>query len=865
MVQRITYCWLCLFSVILVAPGFGQNPDYGPLQNLLIQYYGYQRSGDKNIDNKNPFYKTSPFPHSTDALNGTDLSGGWYDAGDFVKFGLNFGFSVYCLLKGYDAFPRGYDDKTTWDYKGTPDGIPDILGEVKIATDYMQKAVISSSTIVVDVANADVDHGTLDETGYANSQRTSPRTVYTDCGADIAGMYAASLALMAQLYKPYDSTYAANCLAKARIAYAFGVAHPKLSTEQDGGQFYSTTTYVDKMACGAVELYRATKDTTFLNQALAYQAQVTQDYYVLGYADVGDLSSYDLTQLGYPVTGPWFADVALTMSRVVTAANASSLIKGAFINSDWGNAGNAACAGFSAALAFEVTGDTAYLNFARQQAHWVAGISPFTQSYVVGYGPNAPTAPSDRNDVALTAGPSVRLKGCVVSGPTPNGSFDPSNPQNSTWSFNGSDANNYKNTECAINYNAGMVGLLGFLRDYDNPPAGLVRINKSLQANPSSVDLTTQTDTISCTLASSMAWKVVLVGRISGAKRTVSGTGSNISFQWAGEADSGSFIAGENVDVTLDVPNIASYNLSRSKTFFTILALKPSPFQSDDVLVDDFEDNDTLNKVGGSWSIFTDKPTGQSSTNPVTMAPAIAAGQGFTATSGLSIRLIGVAGAAVPHAGIRTTFNSAGTAVSLGAASNVVFDIKATAGDSLWVELEQPGITDGAYFGKKINFVNSVWNRIRLPFGNFTQPAWKTSAGTLNMGAISALRFTYYGTSNIRFYLDNVYIEKLNIGGLAVHPKLAASEGGITQLQSTRFALTYLFSPPANARGSWTAQIYDVGGNLVTEKPLGLIAGPQRVSIPNLRLLPGLYFLRQTSPGATQEFLQKFLFSVNEP
>ena len=70
-------------SISLLAFSAGAQ-DWGSLQNLLIRFYGYQRAGDKAFDTKNPFYKTSPYPHSQDNHQGKDLSGGWYDAGDFV-------------------------------------------------------------------------------------------------------------------------------------------------------------------------------------------------------------------------------------------------------------------------------------------------------------------------------------------------------------------------------------------------------------------------------------------------------------------------------------------------------------------------------------------------------------------------------------------------------------------------------------------------------------------------------------------------------------------------------------------------------------------------------------------------------------
>ena len=93
------------------------------------------------------------------------------------------------------------------------------------------------------------------------------------------------------------------------------------------------------------------------------------------------------------------------------------LIKGAFIRSDWGNAGQAAAPApaFSTAVAFQITRANAYKDFAISQVKWMPAIAPFRQSYLVGY-LNGPTAPHHRNDVAM--GNVTRLKGGIVSGPT---------------------------------------------------------------------------------------------------------------------------------------------------------------------------------------------------------------------------------------------------------------------------------------------------------------------------------------------------------------------------------------------------------------------------------------------------------------
>src|SRR5207253_2170308 len=107
------------------------------------------------------------------------------------------------------------------------------------------------------------------------------------------------------------------------------------------------------------------------------------------------------------------------------------------------------------------------------------------------------------------------------------------------------------------------------------------------------------------------------------------------------------------------------------------------------------------------------------------MATSVLAGEGQGGGKGIGIRLISGAGATHPMVGVKTTFNATGAPVSIGPATSIVFDVMSTSGSSLWVELEQSDIADGAYYQKEIDFANSSWNRIRIPISALAQPSWK--------------------------------------------------------------------------------------------------------------------------------------------
>ncbi len=866
---------MCIVALILSVPLYSQ--DWAGLQNTLIKFYRYQRSGlaptttNSTGNPYNPFYTTtgtgvdaSHYPHWKDAAGTSPLDGGFYDAGDFMKFGLPLGFAVYCLLKDYDAFPDSacYDDLNSLSAIGTKDNIPDILNEAKVGTDYIIKAVISSSQIVQTVGNGPTDHQAMTESGYANSVRTEPRPVSYCAGADVPGFYAAALAVMSILYQKYDATYAATCLQKAEAAYTFAVAHQSICVEQTdpstGNPYYVSATYQDKLACAAIELYRATKTASYLTAAKTYFAAVSQPHYdVLGYAHCSDLAAFELYRSGdssikSSAEGSLLSNVSTELGRVVKAGTA--YVGGATVNTtDWGVCRTAGNAAFTAALLYMIDGDIGTKSFVIQQIQWLAGLGSFTRSWITQYGINYPQNPSSRNDITLRP---ARLTGGVVSGPTAENCTG-NDKSGCAWSFT-DNSSIYVNTECALDYGCGAIGAIAFIR-WTLKATDTVRIDSALAATPAKLDMTSQTETITGTLSQSTSWTVILKGQTSNAVKTFTGTGTKILIQnWNGATDAGSnAFTVERVSVYIDTTKMKVWSVQRAastSTYFDIINVPVKAWGANDIEVDNFEDTAVLtNLLGGKWSGFSDAsdgvPGGTSS------VPAISTDSGRSSAKGLYFSLGRTAGAASgggPYVGIRTTFNAQGSSVSMGAADTIMFDLKPLASaDSLWVELEQSDITDKAFYGTKVSLgAANSWVRLYLPIASFAQPAWKTAAKALNLKKAVSVRFIDYGVGGDRFVIDNLRISNLTITANAVRgsQKQTASTGG----RNIEF---YTISPTALAYGIFfkgaegktiAAELFDCLGKSLYSYRISDCKTGSVITVKGFALHTGIYFLKHT-------------------
>jgi endoglucanase len=866
---------LLLAALFIAAPLFeAAAATIDSLHAAAIRFYGFQRAGTKTGNPYNPFYTQTPYPHANDAYSGTTLDGGWYDAGDFVKFGLPLGYATYCLLKGYDAFPEAYDDKTKPDYSAGANTIPDILDEVKVATDYLCKAIVNASTIIRDVGNANDDHQTLTESGYTNSSRISNRTTYLCDGSDVPGYYAAALALMSILYKKHDATYAAACLDKAKIAYAFGKSKAKVCGAQvmnsESRPFYVSETWQDKMACGGVELFRATGDSTYLKEARNYISAVGQHYSNLGYPHAGDLAGFTFYRLGesaYAAT--WKQDVNYGSQRIVpsSAGGGAALVKGAFINQTWGAASCAAAFGFSTALLFRCTGDNSMRDIALQQLYWATGTSPYSSSYMTRISGGSAAGvqnPHHRNDVTLGVQTGKRLVGALVSGPSTAASpFDPLKAGTYSWSFS-DNSGNYENTEGALDYNAGLVGLIAFKRWYDKSLCD--RIDTGVTTVPlDRVDFTTtQNVTIKATLEKSLAWTLDLKGRNSAAAKQYSGTGTKISVTWDGTAPAGTpaFISGENVDITLTIANMCDYCTEKSRTMILIVALPEGPIPGSAVKIDDFEDNNTTNALQGPWDGFSDKTDSMASGVSAKPALTLTTGKGGTG-KGLQFRLTALAGAANPYAGVKTWFNAAKNAVSLGPnARSVIFDLSPTSASKEYrVELEQPDITDGAFYGATLQTGTiDRWTRMVVPLSSFAQPTWKTAARAFNKGNVTALRFVMYGAGNSSgIIIDNVYIDSMQIGPSGIVQPVRMELPGIRSFFEYR-AGTIRYEFPFNVKQGerWETAVFSATGRQVLRRAVDPLTEGLIISV-HAPLPAGCYALAHFRNGVAQRAPVRFV------
>ena len=119
--------------------------NYNEVLKLSILFYEAQRSGKLPRNNRVKWRKDSALKDK--GVDGEDLTGGWYDAGDYVKFGFPMASSVTVLAWGLVEYKQAYVAAGQYNQ---------VLKSIKWATDYFIKAHVKKDEFYGQVSMSNI-------------------------------------------------------------------------------------------------------------------------------------------------------------------------------------------------------------------------------------------------------------------------------------------------------------------------------------------------------------------------------------------------------------------------------------------------------------------------------------------------------------------------------------------------------------------------------------------------------------------------------------------------------------------------------------------------------------------------------------
>jgi len=193
--------------------------------------------------------------------------GGWYDAGDYIKFTLTCAYTTYNLLRAYEINPAIFQKKLY-----SQSNKVDVLDEARHGLEFLMKTMPTGrNEFIIQVGGAD-DHNEgnrLPENDALDGQRE----VYAAFSRTQMGYTAAALALGARIFNLIGETTDATRYQNQAIAI-FTKAESSFVADawwEGGGEvFYADATYQDNMSLAAYELYRITGTASYLTKAQNY-------------------------------------------------------------------------------------------------------------------------------------------------------------------------------------------------------------------------------------------------------------------------------------------------------------------------------------------------------------------------------------------------------------------------------------------------------------------------------------------------------------------------------------------------------------------------------------------------------------------
>lgn len=254
------YVAVVVVMVLLLLPArdaSARGHDYGNALSKSILFFEAQRSGRLPHDQRVQWRSDSGLLDGKSS--GLDLVGGYYDAGDNVKFGLPMAFTV--TMMSWSLVEYGDEIAAAGEMRHA-------MEAVKWGTDYLIKAHPEANVLYGEVGDGNTDHYCWQRPEDMTTSRAAYRIDVNHPGSDLAGETAAAMASASMVFRRYDRKYADELLRHSEELFRFADEYRgKYDTSIGVAKKYygSYSGYADELLWAAVWLYQATGKECYLD------------------------------------------------------------------------------------------------------------------------------------------------------------------------------------------------------------------------------------------------------------------------------------------------------------------------------------------------------------------------------------------------------------------------------------------------------------------------------------------------------------------------------------------------------------------------------------------------------------------------
>ncbi len=422
----------------VIDSGYDPKPNYAKLLQESLYFFDMNMCGSDVDEKTGVLWRGNCHTNDKTTYNGknVDVTGGYHDAGDHVKFGLPQAYSASMLGMIYREYKDDFEEL------GQDEHIKLHLNRF---ADYFKRCTVMDDGNVeafcYQVGDGEDDHsywGAPEDQEDRNThiKFTSPENPCTDIVAETA----AALALHSIIFDDSESlTYA-----KALLAYA--EKEENVMKCASTGNFYDGNSYLDDLANASYWIFIATKDfdyrTKYINYMSDNDEQVKWSEISGGNVCWDNVCAATMLALDYS-----------TLDTLIASGISKISPQGyAYISDDsYGTARYNTTLQYLT-LAFDKhRRSNVYTKWATGQMNYLLGNNPAGKCYVIGYNDLTVKFPHHRAASGYTGGvkpdtmPAHLMLGTLVGGPLKDDSFD-------------DDATKWMTNEVALDYQVGLVG-----------------------------------------------------------------------------------------------------------------------------------------------------------------------------------------------------------------------------------------------------------------------------------------------------------------------------------------------------------------------------------------------------------------------